>query len=331
MQTKHRVIWGVLIATVCISLGVWCWTPKVVPSSALTPIIDDAMPTAPPREANSQSNTRRTESASNTARLSYCSPDHQSDSAAAENTDELITQEFMAKHPELGLRTSDVALINDVVTEIGVMAAETTIDIDTKTQRVHRTGRYHQQNIEQVAAMAESDAEAALIYGSYLMHKGMLGSDGMIDLALLQTGERMLQSAAPDHFQAIRRIYIHYYFASLRAWKKGDRSARWQQAEIARAAYRQWLQQHGSAAVAIMMENDTWFRTVHAPDGSAMPAAEDNAAAAVMTRLTALEQTLPAPTLSAEQIEQREQLLWLHRRGSLDQLLELIAQDCAAQ
>ena len=237
----------------------------------------------------------------------------------------------MARHPSLGLRTSDVALINDVVTEIGVMAAEPTIDIDTKTHRVHRPGRCHQQNIEQVAAMAESDAEAALIYGSYLMHKGMLGSDGMIDLALLQTGERMLQSAATDHFQAIRRIYIHYYFASLRAWKKGDRAARWQRAEIARAAYRQWLQQNGSAADAILMENDTWFRNVHAPGGSAMPAAEDNAAAAVMARLSALEQTLPPPALSPVQMEQREQILWLSRRGRLEQIFELIAQDCAGQ
>lgn len=79
------------------------------------------------------------------------------------------------------------------------------------------------------------------------------------------------------------------------------------------------------------MENDTWFRNVHAPDGSAMPAAEDNTAAAVMARLSVLEQTLPAPTLSPEQIEQREHLLWLSRRGSLDQIFELMAQDCAAQ
>jgi len=331
MQTKHRVIWLLLIASVCIALGLWWWTPNTVSPLSAPPTTGHALPPAIAREASSPNNSRGNESPSAMTRPSYCPSDHASESDEPEKAVEPFAHEFLTRHPELGMLPKDLALIGEVIAEIGFIAAETTIDMDSETQRVNRVGRYHQQTLEQVAAMAERDPEAALIYGSQLMHKGMRGSDGVIDLALLQAGERMLQSAALHQPQAIRRIHYHYYFASMRAWRKGDRSARWQQAEVARAAYRQWLQQNGSAAEAILMENDTWFRNVHAPDGSAMPAAEDNTVAAVRARLSALEQTLPAPTLSPEQIEQREQLLWLSRRGSLDQIFELMAQDCAAQ
>lgn len=325
MLTIHRTLPGLLIAIVIIALDYWWQTPhderEMLPATTIgnTPI--KSVPNNKPELAKTDTAGRHSDMAS----LSYCNSENDSTQGSHDNTAEFIT-----RHPELGMTQADIALIRNVISEISEYAAETITDVDATTQRVTRTGRFYQQDVAHVAAAAESDAEAALIYGSHLMHIGMVGHDNQINLTQLQAGERLLQLASARYPQAIRRIYFSYNFASIRAWRKGDSRENWQQADTARAAYRQWLQQHGSAAEAILLEQDTWYRNAEAQDGTTMPVTEDNAAAAVMARLSLVERALPTTAMTPEQSKQREHILWLNRRGGLDHIFMLMQQDCSA-
>ncbi len=244
-----------------------------------------------------------------------------------------LAQAFLHRHPELGVTQADVELIFGVTAEIGIVAAEDIYEVDTKTKRITAAGRFHDQPVDALAELAASDPEAAVIYGTHLMHQGLLTDSGHgINLEQLAAGERVLQYALQHGQQrASHRLYIYYYFASMRAWRKYGRSPTWHAAETARVAYSQWLLRNATAGLALLVDNDYREGTRESQSGQLMPTGDLHDPSAVAQKLVDLERMLPTVALSQEQLQQREHLLWLNRRGLFDAVFAAQAQDCKTE
>ena len=241
-----------------------------------------------------------------------------------------LADAFQQRHRELGATQADVELIFGVTAEIGMAAAEDMHEVDTQTKRITATGRFHNQQVETLAELATTDPEAAMIYGTHLMYQGMMTDNGTgISLDKLAEGERILQYALQHGQQrAGHRLYIYHYFASMRAWRKHGRTPAWHTVETARAAYSQWLLRNSTAGVALLIDNDYRTGTRENHRGEHMPTGDLHDPTAVAQKLASLEHRLPATTLTQEQIQQREHLLWLNRRGLVDAVFAAQRKDC---
>lgn len=238
-------------------------------------------------------------------------------------------KDFVSRHPELGITQEDFVLIYDSIAEIGIAAAEAIHEYDAKTMHVLAKGKYHDKPIEELAGPAHTgDAEAAMIYGSYLMHQGWTDKVGL-DMEKLRSGERLLLQAYQNgSVGAISRVYAYYHFASKRAWRQEPGSAVWHETQTAQIAYGQWLIGNTTAGRALMIDNDFRKNQNHLDEESLMPPTEQHAPASVYARLGKLNSELPPAALPDRQVRIREHLLWLNRRGLVDSVFEAIGRDC---
>ena len=244
-----------------------------------------------------------------------------------------VSRQFHARHPEFNLGVDDIELMFETVAEVGTFAAEPLIDFDLKTLRVTVEGRFAGEEIQSLAKFADKgDVEAALIYGSYLMHQGLRGDQKPtgINIDKLHEGERLLQYAYQNgRHEAIDRLFFYFNSASRVAWSKSGPSPDRHVAETARVAYSVWLLRNTTPGRALMVDNAYRNETVTSPSGDDSPTGEHHSLGDVAEKLSQIEQQFQSISGSQEKAAKRERMLWLNRYGLFEAFSETWSKDCS--